>query len=84
VRAGDLDRTDGDGEIKAPMHGKVLALLVGNGEQVEKGERLAIIEAMKMEHTLTAPRAGRVTGIAVSAGNQVAEGARLMMIGPLD
>ena len=82
--AGDLDHADGDGEIKAPMHGKVLALLVGNGEQVEKGQRLAIIEAMKMEHTLTAPRAGRVAGIAVSAGSQVAEGARLMTIGPVD
>ena len=54
------------------------------GEQVEKGQRLAIIEAMKMEHTLTAPRAGRVAGIAVSAGSQVAEGARLMTIGPVD
>ena len=68
----------------ACRHGKVLALLVGNGEQVEKGQRLAIIEAMKMEHTLTAPRAGRVAGIAVSAGSQVAEGARLMTIGPVD
>ena len=66
--------------IKAPMHGKVLALLVGNGEQVEKGQRLAIIEAMKMEHALTAPRAGRVAGIAVAAGSQVAEGAKLMTI----
>jgi 3-methylcrotonyl-CoA carboxylase alpha subunit len=84
VGAGDLDRADGDGEIKAPMHGKVLALLVGNAEQVEKGQRLAIIEAMKMEHTLTAPRAGRVAGIAVSTGSQVAEGTRLMTIGPVD
>jgi 3-methylcrotonyl-CoA carboxylase alpha subunit len=82
--AGDLDHADGDGEIKAPMHGKVLALLVGDGEQVDKGQRLAIIEAMKMEHTLTAPRTGRVGGIAVSAGSQVAEGARLMTIGPVD
>ena len=53
--AGDLDHADGDGQIKAPMHGKVLALLVGNGERVEKGQRLAIIEAMKMEHTLATP-----------------------------
>jgi 3-methylcrotonyl-CoA carboxylase alpha subunit len=82
--AGDLDHADGDGEIKAPMHGKVLALLVGNGEQVEKGQRLAILEAMKMEHTLTAPRAGRVGGIAVSAGIQVAEGAKLMTIESVD
>ena len=78
--SGDLDHADGDGQIKAPMHGKVLALLVGNGERVEKGQRLAIIEAMKMEHALTAPRAGRVAGIAVAAGSQVAEGARLMTI----
>ena len=42
------------------MHGKVLAVLVAEGDKVEKGQRLAIIEAMKMEHALTAPRAGRV------------------------
>ena len=35
--SGDLDHADGDGQIKAPMHGKVLALLVSNGEQVERG-----------------------------------------------
>jgi len=42
--SGDLDHADGDGQIKAPMHGKVLALLVSNGEQVEKGQRLVIVE----------------------------------------
>ena len=78
--SGDADHTDGDGQIKAPMHGKVLALLVGEGDRVEKGQRLAVIEAMKMEHALTARRPGRVTGIAVAAGQQVAEGARLMII----
>ena len=82
--AGDLDHADGDGQIKAPMHGKVLALLVGNGDRVEKGQRLAIIEAMKMEHALTAPRGGRVAGIAVAAGSQVAEGAKLMTIEAMD
>ncbi len=82
--SGDLDHAGGDGQIKAPMHGKVLALLVGNGEQVDKGQRLAIIEAMKMEHALTAPRSGRVTGIAVAAGSQVAEGAKLMTIEAVD
>ena len=78
--SGDPDHADGDGQIRAPMHGKVLALLVAEGDQVEKGQRLAIIEAMKMEHALTARRAGRVTGVAVAAGTQVAEGARLMTI----
>ena len=82
--SGDLDHTDGDGQIKAPMHGKVLALLVSNGEQVEKGQRLVIVEAMKMEHALTAPHDGRVAGIAVAAGSQVAEGAKLMTIESMD
>jgi 3-methylcrotonyl-CoA carboxylase alpha subunit len=81
--SGDLDHADGDGQIKAPMHGKVLALLVSNGEQVEKGQRLVIVEAMKMEHALTAPHGGRVAGIAVAAGSQVAEGAKLMTIEPI-
>src|SRR4029079_2841456 len=78
--AADNDHADGDGQIRAPMHGKVLALLVAEGDQVEKGQRLAIVEAMKMEHALTARRAGRVTGVAVSVGAQVAEGARLMTV----
>jgi 3-methylcrotonyl-CoA carboxylase alpha subunit len=82
--SGDLDHGDGDGQIKAPMHGKVLALLVAEGDRVEKGQRVAIVEAMKMEHALTARRAGRVSGIAVAAGAQVAEGARLMNIDPGD
>ena len=81
---GDLDRADGDGQIKAPMHGKVLALLVDNGDRVEKGQRLAIIEAMKMEHALTAPCSGCIADIAVAAGGQVAEGARLMTIEVMD
>jgi len=82
--SGDLDRADGDGQIKAPMHGKVLALLVDNGDRVEKGQRLAIIEAMKMEHALTAPCSGCIADIAVAAGGQVAEGARLMTIEVMD
>jgi 3-methylcrotonyl-CoA carboxylase alpha subunit len=50
---------------------------------VEKGQRLVIVEAMKMEHALTAPHGGRVAGIAVAAGSQVAEGAKLMTIEPI-
>jgi 3-methylcrotonyl-CoA carboxylase alpha subunit len=78
--AGAMDGAAGDGVIKAPMHGKVLALLVAEGHSVVKGQRLAIIEAMKMEHALIAPLAGTVTGISVAAGGQVAEGAKLMTI----
>ena len=79
---GVLDGAGGDGLIKAPMHGKVLALLVTEGDSVMKGQHLAIIEAMKMEHALTAPHDGTVAGISVSAGGQVAEGAKVMTIEP--
>jgi 3-methylcrotonyl-CoA carboxylase alpha subunit len=70
----------GDGVVKAPMHGKVLQLFVSAGEAVAGGQRLAVIEAMKMEHTLRAPFAGIVADVAVGAGAQVVEGARIMVI----
>jgi 3-methylcrotonyl-CoA carboxylase alpha subunit len=66
----------------APMHGKVLALFVEKGAQVTRGQRVAIIEAMKMEHTIVAPMDGIVTEIAVAKDAQIAEGARLMVITP--
>jgi 3-methylcrotonyl-CoA carboxylase alpha subunit len=62
------------------MHGRLLALFVEEGDLVEKGARLAIVEAMKMEHALNAPRAGRIAGIGYAAGAQVQQGARLMAI----
>jgi 3-methylcrotonyl-CoA carboxylase alpha subunit len=70
----------GGGVVKAPMHGKVLAVFVDEGAQVERGQRVAIIEAMKMEHTLTAPIDGTVTELTATANSQVAEGAKLMVI----
>ena len=78
--AGDADHGTGDGAVRAPMHGKLLAVLVSDGEEVAKGRRLALIEAMKMEHAIVAMRDGIVTEIAAVAGSQVAEGARLMTI----
>jgi len=71
------------GLVRAPMHGKVLALLVEQGARVRRGQRLAIIEAMKMEHTLTAPIDGTVAEIAVAQDAQVAEGAKVMVIEPV-
>jgi 3-methylcrotonyl-CoA carboxylase alpha subunit len=76
----DLDHSAGDGLVRAPMHGKVLALLVERGQKVGKGHRVAVVEAMKMEHALTAPLDGVVTEIAVQTGAQVAEGAKVMLI----
>ena len=73
-----------DGLLRAPMHGKVLSLLVQQGAPVKRGQRLAIIEAMKMEHTLVAPTDGFVAEIAVAQDAQVAEGAKIMLIVPVD
>jgi 3-methylcrotonyl-CoA carboxylase alpha subunit len=73
---------DKSGLIRAPMHGKVLALLVEQGAQVTRGQRVAIIEAMKMEHTIVAPIDGVVTEILVAKDRQIAEGAPLLVVGP--
>jgi 3-methylcrotonyl-CoA carboxylase alpha subunit len=70
------------GLVRAPMHGKVLGLLVEKGETVARGQRLAIIEAMKMEHTLHAPIDGVVAEIAVAKDAQVAEGVKVLVIEP--
>jgi 3-methylcrotonyl-CoA carboxylase alpha subunit len=79
---GTAEAGAGDGVIKAPMHGRVLEVDVAVGDRVAAGQRLAVIEAMKMEHTLRAPFAGTVTEVPVSAGNQVVEGAQIMVIEP--
>jgi 3-methylcrotonyl-CoA carboxylase alpha subunit len=76
----DLEHLDTGGVVSAPMHGKVLSIEVKVGERVSKGQRLAVIEAMKMEHALTSPLDGTVSEVAVSAGDQVAERAKLLVI----
>ena len=68
------------GEIAAPMHGRVIALSVEEGDVVVAGQRLAVVEAMKMEHALVAPRAGRATRLAAKLGDVVEQGQRLMTI----
>jgi 3-methylcrotonyl-CoA carboxylase alpha subunit len=78
--AGDAHHLVQDGVVAAPMHGKVLAVLVAAGAAVIKGQRVAVIEAMKMEHTLVAPCDGVVAEVAVAADSQVAEGARILVI----
>ena len=70
------------GRVSAPMHGKVLEVLVAPGDAVRKGDRLAVIEAMKMEHTLLAPIDGIVAEVRVTVPAQVAQGAHLMTIEP--
>jgi 3-methylcrotonyl-CoA carboxylase alpha subunit len=68
------------GSLAAPMPGRVIKLLVQAGAKVDKGQPLLILEAMKMEHTITAPAAGTVKEIHYAAGDQVLEGAQLIRI----
>jgi 3-methylcrotonyl-CoA carboxylase alpha subunit len=60
--------------INAPLPGKIVQVLVESGATVTKGEALLVLEAMKMEHTITAPAEGRVAKVNFSAGDQVDEG----------
>ena len=69
-----------DGEIEAPMPGKVTAVEVKKGENVVEGQRLLTLEAMKMEHALTAPFDGTVTELNAKAGAQVTEGTLLVKV----
>ncbi|HQA11424.1 acetyl/propionyl/methylcrotonyl-CoA carboxylase subunit alpha [Zoogloea sp.] len=67
-----------EGGLLAPMPGKVIALIAAEGAVVEKGAPLLILEAMKMEHTITAPAAGTVKGFRFAVGDQVGDGAELV------
>jgi len=71
-----------DGEIVAPMPGRVSAVDVAKGASVKKGQRLLTLEAMKMEHGLTAPFDGVVAELSAEAGAQVGEGTMLAKIEP--
>jgi 3-methylcrotonyl-CoA carboxylase alpha subunit len=64
--------------LLAPMPGRVVALLVREGERVERGAPLLMLEAMKMEYTIRAPAAGRVESFLAAAGDQVSEGVQLL------
>ncbi|WP_347313009.1 acetyl/propionyl/methylcrotonyl-CoA carboxylase subunit alpha [Defluviimonas sp. SAOS-178_SWC] len=78
-----LDRQSdaaGGGLTLSPMPGLVKAVFVTAGQAVAAGDRLAILEAMKMEHTLTAARDGTVAEVLVSAGSQVEAGAALVRL----
>ncbi len=70
------------GRLTAPMPGKIVQLLVEAGAAVEKGAPLLIMEAMKMEHTISAPAHGTVAGLLYAVGDQVAEGAQLLSFTP--
>ena len=68
------------GAVTAPMTGKVMAVKVKKGEQVNEKQVLCIVEAMKMENEITAPKAGKVEEVNVSEGAAVNEGEVLFVI----
>jgi 3-methylcrotonyl-CoA carboxylase alpha subunit/acetyl-CoA/propionyl-CoA carboxylase biotin carboxyl carrier protein len=72
----------GDGSVGAPMPGTVLAVHAEVGAQVELGDTLVVMEAMKMELSLTAPFAGHVTAVDAAVGDQVQLGAALVTVQP--
>ncbi len=71
----------GEGSLEAPMPGKVLAVEVANGDAVEEGDVLLILESMKMELQIAAPRAGVVAGLDLVVGDQVTPGQALIAVG---
>ena len=73
-----IESADSHGGLLATMPGRVLALLVKAGDEVAKGAPLVVLEAMKMEQTITAPFAGKVDRVLCEVGEQVREGAELL------
>jgi 3-methylcrotonyl-CoA carboxylase alpha subunit len=70
-------------DIRAPMPGKVLDVKTSVGKAVKRGDALVVMEAMKMEHSLTAPRDGVVQAVNATAGAQTIEGAVLIRLEPV-
>jgi len=74
------EEQDEGGRLTAPMPGKVVSFAVKAGDKVSKGQALAVMEAMKMEHTIAAPVDGVVAELLYAPGDQVTEGAELLKL----
>ncbi|MDE0131729.1 MAG: ATP-grasp domain-containing protein [bacterium] len=68
------------GSLQAPMPGRVVEVISGEGDQVEKGQVLVVMEAMKMEHGLRAPHPGKVVSVLAAPGEQVESGQVLVVM----
>ena len=76
----ELHKRGGPENIDAVMPGKVVRVLVKPGDEVQAGQGLVVVEAMKMENEISAPRAGRVKSVDVNPGQNVETGARLVVL----
>ncbi len=81
IQAAAKPATGGEGAVRSPMPGRVVRLLVAEGDEVAAGAPIVVVEAMKMENELGAGRAGKVTKIHVAAGATVESGALLVEVG---
>jgi biotin carboxyl carrier protein len=79
-RAGGKFNLEGPQRIDAPMPGKVTRVLVKVGDQVDEGQGLLVVEAMKMENELKSPKAGKVTELHAVEGAAVESGAKLAVV----
>ena len=68
------------GEIRAPMPGLVVKLLQTEGDEIQKGQGIIVVEAMKMENEITAPVSGKITKYAVTPGTAVNKGDLLVTV----
>ncbi|HEU5349666.1 MAG TPA: biotin/lipoyl-containing protein [Ktedonobacterales bacterium] len=73
--------SSGDANIRAPMPGLVSNVLVTEGAEVQRGQAVAVLEAMKMENDLTTPRTGIVKSLRVTKGQAVNQGDLLVVVG---
>ena len=76
----DVEAVLGGDSVSAPMPGKVLSISVEAGTEVKRGDTVAVMEAMKMEHALAAPRDGVVEAVTGNVGDQVSEGDVLVQL----
>ncbi len=82
--AGAGDEAGGGDTITAPMPGLVKLVNIKSGDAVSRGQPLIVMEAMKMEHTLTAPRDGTIAEVTANPGDQVEEAVVLLQLAPAD
>jgi biotin carboxyl carrier protein len=80
LASGGEVRERGELQLKAPMPGLIVATPVEEGQQVEKGDVLIVLESMKMQNELKAPRAGVITRLRVSSGERVEQHTTLLTL----